>query len=212
MLADFGMGGRPVSTGAGDDATRWRRCSGCKRPIAFGADYWVCNVSTCNRKSNAFVFCSVECWDGHLGVVRHRESWAVEARAPSREQWAEQQRSEADKSSPSSKATPSAPSGDREAAPGASAGGAEAARERKRIVPTTTRSTGSAKDELPRDILIVASKLKAYIRARSGYNTSDRVLEPLSRLVREICDDAIERAGRDERKTVLDRDFPKSLR
>ena len=77
------------------------------------------------------------------------------------------------------------------------------------------KSSAPASDEagdLPREILIVASKLKNYIRARSGYNTSDRVLEPLSRLVREICDDAIEQASRAERKTVLDRDFPKTLR
>ena len=53
----------------------------------------------------------------------------------------------------------------------------------------------------------MVSKLKAYVRARSGFNTSDRVVEPLSDAVRELCDRAIEKARADERKTVLERDF-----
>ncbi len=59
----------------------------------------------------------------------------------------------------------------------------------------------------PRDILIVASKLKAYIRARSGMNTSESVLAELSERVRDLCDDAIGRAREDGRKTLMDRDF-----
>lgn len=60
----------------------WRPCSSCKRPIARGAVYWVCNVSTCNRKRTGLVFCSVECWDSHVPMMRHKESWAEERRAP----------------------------------------------------------------------------------------------------------------------------------
>ena len=63
-------------------------------------------------------------------------------------------------------------------------------------------------DDLPSDILIVASKLKKYIRARSGMNTSDGVMAVLSDHVRSICDQAIRNAGAAERKTVLDRDIP----
>jgi histone H3/H4 len=59
-------------------------------------------------------------------------------------------------------------------------------------------------------VLIVASRLKDYIRAKSGYNTSDRVLEPLSEIVRRVCDQAIENARRDGRMTVLDRDIPEA--
>ncbi len=55
----------------------------------------------------------------------------------------------------------------------------------------------------------MASRLKAYIDARSGMNTSDRVLPHLSDIVRRVCDEAIRNAARDERKTVLDRDIPK---
>lgn len=66
----------------------WKRCSSCKKPIPFQVLYWVCNVSTCNRKRTALQFCSVNCWDAHLAVVRHRETWAEERTSPSREIWA----------------------------------------------------------------------------------------------------------------------------
>ncbi|HEB91100.1 MAG TPA: hypothetical protein ENI85_16110 [Deltaproteobacteria bacterium] len=59
------------------------------------------------------------------------------------------------------------------------------------------------------EILVVASRLKAYIRRRDGYNTSDAVLPVLSDRVRAICDEAIRNARRAERQTVLDRDVPR---
>lgn len=65
-----------------EEPERWRRCSACKEPIAFGATYWTCNVSTCNRKRTALVFCTVTCWEVHLPGANHRESWAVEQTAP----------------------------------------------------------------------------------------------------------------------------------
>ena len=63
-------------------------------------------------------------------------------------------------------------------------------------------------DEIPHDILVVASKLKAYIRARSGMKTSEGVLVTLSDAIRDLCDEAIHRAAASERKTVMNRDFP----
>jgi histone H3/H4 len=60
---------------------------------------------------------------------------------------------------------------------------------------------------LPRDVLIVVSKLKAYVRARSGMNTSDSAVDILSDIVRELCDAAIRKAAAEGRKTVMDRDF-----
>jgi histone H3/H4 len=62
-------------------------------------------------------------------------------------------------------------------------------------------------DPLESEILVVVSKLKAYIRARSEMNTSDSVMETLSDLVRRLCDDAIDKARAAGRKTVMDRDF-----
>ena len=43
-------------------------------------------------------------------------------------------------------------------------------------------------------------------------NTSDRVLGPLSEIVRRVCDEAIRSAQREGRRTVLDRDIPESKR
>ena len=77
--------------------------------------------------------------------------------------------------------------------------------------PRTPRVISRAPDlsdrDLPRDILIVVSKLKKYIKARSGMSTSDNVTPVLSDFVRGLCDRAIRRAGEDGRRTVLDRDF-----
>ncbi len=57
------------------------------------------------------------------------------------------------------------------------------------------------------EILIVASKLKNYIRTKSGMNTSSTVIEVLSNKIRQLCDQAIDHAKQDGRKTVMDRDF-----
>ena len=57
------------------------------------------------------------------------------------------------------------------------------------------------------EVLVVASKVKAYIRGNSDMNTSATVLEALSKRVRQICDTAIENAKKDGRKTVMDRDI-----
>lgn len=57
------------------------------------------------------------------------------------------------------------------------------------------------------EVLVVASKLKNYIREKSGMNTSASVLEVISGKVRQLCDQAIENARNDGRKTVKDRDF-----
>jgi histone H3/H4 len=57
------------------------------------------------------------------------------------------------------------------------------------------------------EVLVVASKLKNYIRSKSDMNTSASVMEVVSDRVREMCDQAIENARNDKRKTVKDRDF-----
>jgi hypothetical protein len=159
-----------------DEPAGWRRCSACKRPIPFAADYYACSVSTCNRARTALAFCSVSCWEVHLPGANHREAWAVERKAP-------------------------------DAAEAARAASAEAAPRRRIVRPAAT--TAPPADELPREVLVVASRLKDYIRARSGCNTSEGVLEPLSDILRRICDEAIQNAQRAGRRTVLDRDVPK---
>ena len=56
------------------------------------------------------------------------------------------------------------------------------------------------------EILVVASKVKGYIKTASGMNTSDKIMEMISNKVRQICDQAIANARTDGRKTVMDRD------
>ena len=63
-----------------------------------------------------------------------------------------------------------------------------------------------------REVLIVVSKMKKYIRERSGMNTSDAIAEGLSEHVRAVCDDAIRAAAAEGRKTVLERDVPRPRR
>ena len=58
-----------------------------------------------------------------------------------------------------------------------------------------------------KEVLVVASKVKSYIREKSQMNTSAAVMEVLSEKVRALCDQAIENANRDGRKTVKDRDI-----
>jgi hypothetical protein len=70
----------------------WRRCSTCKKELGFLSTYWACNVSTCNRARTALVFCSVNCWDAHVPMLRHRDAWAEERRSPNAAEWARQQR------------------------------------------------------------------------------------------------------------------------
>ncbi|MBN23309.1 MAG: hypothetical protein CL678_18635 [Bdellovibrionaceae bacterium] len=57
------------------------------------------------------------------------------------------------------------------------------------------------------EVLVVASKLKNYIKSESGMNTSSAVMAKLSDKVRELCDQAIANANSSNRKTVMDRDF-----
>jgi hypothetical protein len=171
----------------------FRRCSSCKQDIALGAKYWVCSVSTCNRGRTALTFCSTNCWDAHLGYVHHRESWAEERRAPL--------------SLDPPAATPQAPPPPvaAERAPRRTFVSSVPDRPVERAAPSRALAP-SAGPAPEREILIVASKLKAYVRARSDMNTSDRVFDVLSDEVRRIADRAIEEARREGRKTVLDRD------
>ena len=73
------------------------------------------------------------------------------------------------------------------------------------MAPPSQRAAHNAP---PFEVLIVASRLKDYIQSRAGFNASDRILDPLSDIVRDVCDEAIENARRDGRKTVLERDIP----
>ena len=186
----------------------WKRCNTCKNEIGYGTGYYVCSVSTCHRKGTDFAFCTVECWEAHVPLFRHRDSWAEERRSPARPA-----------------ATPAAPAAEptpvrAEPPPSRTEPRPSRAEPPERPSPPAAPVARSDSDEerpplelndrkdIPEDILVVASKLKAYIRARSGMNTSDGVLPAFSHILRDLCDEAIERAYADGRKTVMDRDLP----
>ena len=199
----------------------WRRCSTCKQPIRFKAGYFVCSVSTCSRKGTDFAFCSVNCWDAHVPTLRHRDAWADEKTAPSAQEWARQQETAARESAstrpsaPSAKARPgSAMSASERPSPTATPSGpssphgdAVEPHERSSTPSGAAGPERSLAGSVPREILVVVSKLKAYVRARSGMNTSDEVIETLSDRLRTLCDKAIAQAREDGRKTVMSRDF-----
>jgi len=57
------------------------------------------------------------------------------------------------------------------------------------------------------EALVVVSKLKKYIKEQSGLSTSSNVVPTLSVKIKTLCDEAIQKAQSDGRKTVMDRDF-----
>lgn len=61
------------------------------------------------------------------------------------------------------------------------------------------------------EVLVVASKIKSYIKEKGGMNTSGAVPEELSKRVIALLDKALENAKADGRKTVMDRDVPTNL-
>ncbi|MBT3353928.1 MAG: hypothetical protein HN402_03320 [Candidatus Scalindua sp.] len=58
-----------------------------------------------------------------------------------------------------------------------------------------------------KEVLVVTSKLKKYIRSSADMSTSANVASALSDTIRSLCDQAVENAKADKRKTVMDRDF-----
>lgn len=78
--------------------------------------------------------------------------------------------------------------------------------------PSTPRrfivnQSSTPKANVPNEILIVASKLKDYVREKHELNTSANVMEKLSDIVRDVVDQAVEKAKSEGRKTLMDRDF-----
>lgn len=184
----------------------WRKCAVCKKEIELGAIYQKCNVTSCKKH----VFCSVECWDTHQSIMGHKSAWAEENRAPKVLSVEDLRERSLQESEPSV------------AVGSVSSDGASRrilidpnkARLTESGICTQVRSTShqiananNIDDELATDILIVASKLKKYVKDRYNLNTSANVFDKLSDYVRKITDQACEHAINDGRKTVMDRDF-----
>lgn len=178
----------------------WKKCSSCKTPIGFQKKYFVCSVSTCNGQRTGYVFCSVPCFEVHLPAARHKDAGAVEMTSPP-----------AGSGAWTSSTSPSSSNSGKVNAntSGATSSTSEAPR---RILatsnsPTTGINLKTGSQSHPREVLVIASRLKEYIDAKSGFNTSASVMDVISDYIRVITDRAIDNARADGRKTVLDRDF-----
>lgn len=80
----------------------------------------------------------------------------------------------------------------------------------RRLIVTaksTIDTTSTNNLALEKEILIVASKLKQYIKDKHDLNTAADVMDVLSHRVRRLTDQAVLKAKSEGRKTVLDRDF-----
>jgi histone H3/H4 len=135
-------------------------------------------------------------------LYNHRESWAIETRSPKTREPIENPEGE---SLSASKTNPPSGTSVRQ----------KSLSEREKFILglddpdeiTDEREQNMSEGTTEKEILVVASKLKNYIRGKSGMNTSAAVVDVLSDKVRELCDQAVESAKRDGRKTVMDRDF-----
>jgi histone H3/H4 len=76
-----------------------------------------------------------------------------------------------------------------------------------RVAEPAARRGASAAMSDSNEVLVVASKVKSHIRTTGDMKTSASVLQVLSDRIRILCDQAVENARSDGRKTVLDRDF-----
>lgn len=166
----------------------WKKCSTCKKEIGFNQAYQVCSVSTCRSKRTGLTFCSVPCWDAHLGFANHRSSYAEEHRSPTREAFL-QELNVTQESRPAQNKEPSP---------------------RRRIIARPETSSSGTKPDLKNiktDTLVVVSKVKQLIRDQSGFNTSQCAIDALTQKVIEECLRAIDHAKTAERKTVMGRDI-----
>lgn len=58
-----------------------------------------------------------------------------------------------------------------------------------------------------KETLVVASKVKSYIKETADLKCSAGVIDALSDKIRELCDSAIANAKSDKRKTVQEKDI-----
>lgn len=75
------------------------------------------------------------------------------------------------------------------------------------VNPNQVKSVNLNATSMDDEILIVASKLKQYVKEKYDLNTSANVMESLSDIVRRAADKASQNAISQGRKTLMDRDF-----
>lgn len=147
--------------------------------------YYLCSVSTCKHKRTGYRFCSVNCWDAHLGYANHREAWAEENTTPSKAEFIAEQAVESGDRPPLKKVFSPSMS--------ALSGVAESIR-------------APAKDGPP-ETLVVVSRVKDIVKARGGdFSASQCFIDAVSAIVHRETLKAIEKAKAAGRKTVMGRD------
>mgnify|MGYP003691498719 CR=1 FL=1 len=155
----------------------WRKCIACKKEINFSTKYYKCSVTSCDKKRSPAQFCTVDCWDVHRSIMSHKSAGADEYHSPTKDKWL-QEISNAPKVRLVSKKSTSTP----------------------------TASSLDYKTE-NEEILVVVSKLKAFVKESTGLNTSADVMPALSDIIRKSCLNAAKSAEQSERKTLMARDF-----
>ncbi len=167
----------------------WKKCSICKTAINFNTKYYLCNVSTCRSERTGMRFCSVTCWDAHLGYVNHRsEVYAEENKSPTAESMnfpeSGSQREPVRKIVADIKATDLLTT------------------EVKVNHPVALQA-----NDIKSDTLVVVSKVKKIISDQSDFNTSQCCIDRLTKKVIEECLKGIKKAELAGRKTVMGRDI-----
>ena len=81
----------------------------------------------------------------------------------------------------------------------------EASEGTRRVIVTPKQTISEVSDST--EVLIVASKLKQYIKDKYDMNTAASVMDALSNNVRRMTDKAADKARSEGRKTIMDRDF-----
>lgn len=167
--------------------TVWKKCNTCKKDIPLRSQYYRCSVSTCRSKHTGFVFCSVSCWDAHIGFYNHRNAYAEEETAPATLEIA----------LPQSAGMPQAQSLTK----------GDVVTEENENKKTIVFRAPTAADQVEVETLVVVSKVKKLVQDRSGMNSSQCFIDALTRKVVEQTLKGIERAKVDGRKTVMGRDL-----
>lgn len=195
----------------------WRSCSTCKKQIRYKSKYFECSVSTCTGKRTGYVFCSIHCWESHLPGAKHRDAGAIEKSSPSFEDWKKECQQESGgaavgTATTSHSAVNSAATGvtgvrriiSGPAMPGAINLGGHSSTQSAKAFGT---AGAGGKSSMENEVLVVVSKMKQYIKDISDMNTSADVAEILSDMIRHSCNEAVDKARQDGRKTVMARDF-----
>jgi histone H3/H4 len=192
------------SQAPGGERTFWKRCSSCKKELGFGAKYYVCSVSTCRGKRTGYVFCSVPCWDAHLGYANHRSAFAEDAHAPGKEEYLRMVATEGDDTAPRRLIVQGKPGVSTSSPPSSNSASPNAAPS----IPASLSAQRVIDPDLANvETLVVVSKVKKLVKDLSEFNTSECAIDALTAQIASACKRAVENARTAGRRTVMGRDI-----